>query len=77
MNNESIKSHGGKRPGAGRKPAPVRMVRLMVSLEPELYAALKEASQDDGSMSSVVREALRHWLLDDAYSRTTGAGRSE
>lgn len=53
------KSHPGRagRPPTGAPP----MVRFVVSLPPDLHAALKAASNGK-SMAEITREALREWL---------------
>lgn len=47
-------THGGKRDGAGRKPAPIRYVRRLISLHPDVDALLTDMQRAYGLSRSQV-----------------------
>jgi len=50
--------HGGERKGAGRKPAPLKMVSFRISVHPEVHRwFVEEAHRRGVSVSSVYVEA--------------------
>lgn len=57
------KSHGGRRPGAGRPAIYKDRGKISVVMEQRLIDALERRAEQDGlSRSQVVAEALRKWL---------------
>ena len=57
-------THGGPRPGAGRKPiGAARTVPITITLPPDLLAAAADLGA--GNVSEGIRIALLHWLADN------------
>lgn len=48
--------HGGKRPGAGRKPSDNKKIRISTSLAPDVVKLLKES---DKPIAQTIEEAIR------------------
>jgi len=51
--------HGGKRPGAGRKPAPAGTTKIPYStkLSPEVIAILRKS----GNAARAIEDAVKQW----------------
>jgi hypothetical protein len=55
--------HGGRRPGAGRKPELADPVRFTVDIEADDFSGLEAvASQRGVSRGAIVREAIRAYV---------------
>lgn len=57
---------GGARPGAGRKPSPVRKVQISLKLHPDTLAMLKARSAATGQpVNSIIESAILRHLHGD------------